>query len=36
MESIKIESGSPILSVNDFTQSIDFYRHMLGFDLAWL
>jgi len=32
---MKIESVSPILSVNDLAQSIDFYRHALGFDLAW-
>lgn len=32
---MKIESVSPILSVNDLAQSIDFYRHTLGFDLAW-
>lgn len=32
---MKIESVSPILSVNDLAQSIDFYRHALGFELAW-
>lgn len=32
---MKIESVSPILSVNDLEKSIDFYRHALGFDLAW-
>lgn len=32
---MKIESVSPILSVNDLQQSIDFYRNVLGFDLAW-
>ena len=32
---MKIESVSPILSVNDLAKSIDFYRHTLGFDLAW-
>lgn len=32
---MKIESVSPILSVNDLAKSIDFYRHALGFDLAW-
>lgn len=32
---MKIESISPILSVTDLARSIDFYRHTLGFDLAW-
>ncbi|WP_149195060.1 VOC family protein [Luteimonas suaedae] len=32
---MKIESVSPILSVTDLARSIDFYRHALGFDLAW-
>lgn len=32
---MKIESVSPILSVDDLAKSIDFYRHALGFDLAW-
>lgn len=32
---MKIESVSPILSVNDLAESIDFYRDVLGFDLAW-
>jgi uncharacterized glyoxalase superfamily protein PhnB len=32
---MKIESVSPILSVTDLAGSIDFYRHVLGFDLAW-
>ena len=32
---MKIESVSPILSVTDLARSIDFYRHTLGFDLAW-
>lgn len=32
---MKIKSVSPILSVTDLAQSIDFYRHVLGFDLAW-
>lgn len=32
---MKIESVSPIFSVNDLAKSIDFYRHALGFDLAW-
>lgn len=32
---MKIESVSPIFSVNDLAGSIDFYRQSLGFDLAW-
>lgn len=32
---MKIESVSPILSVKDLAQSIDFYRNVLRFDLAW-
>lgn len=32
---MKITSVSPILSVTDLANSIDFYRHDLGFDLAW-
>ncbi|WP_407353301.1 VOC family protein [Luteimonas sp. R10] len=32
---MKIESVSPILSVTELAQSIDFYRHTLGFALAW-
>lgn len=32
---MKIESVSPILSVNDLAESIAFYRHALGFELAW-
>ncbi|MDG6349568.1 VOC family protein [Luteimonas sp. 8-5] len=32
---MKIVSVSPIFSVNDLAASIDFYRHALGFDLAW-
>ena len=32
---MKIESVSPILSVDDLVKSIAFYRHPLGFDLAW-
>lgn len=32
---MKMESVSPILSVTDLAESIDFYRHTLGFDLAW-
>jgi len=32
---MKIESVSPVLSVTDLTQSINFYRDALGFDLAW-
>ncbi len=32
---MKIQSVSPILSVTDLAQSMDFYRHALGFDLAW-
>jgi catechol 2,3-dioxygenase-like lactoylglutathione lyase family enzyme len=32
---MKLESVSPILSVNDLTQSLDFYWYVLGFDLAW-
>ena len=34
-ESMKIESVSPILSVDDLVKSIAFYRHPLGVDLAW-
>lgn len=32
---MKITSLSPILSVNDIGESIEFYRRVLGFDLAW-
>lgn len=32
---MKIESVSPILSVNDLAKAIDFYCRTLGFDLAW-
>ncbi len=32
---MKIESVSPVLSVTDLTRSINFYRDVLGFDLAW-
>lgn len=32
---MKIESISPILSVTDLAESIGFYCHTLGFDLAW-
>lgn len=32
---MKIESVSPILSVSDLAESLDFYCHKLGFDLAW-
>lgn len=32
---MKIESVSPILSANDLAESMDFYRHALGFELAW-
>ncbi len=32
---MKIESVSPILSVNDLAASLDFYCQVLGFDLAW-
>lgn len=32
---MKIESVSPILSVNDLAGALDFYCHALGFDLAW-
>lgn len=32
---MKIESVSPIFSVDDLAKSIDFYRNTLGFDLAW-
>lgn len=32
---MKIESLSPVFSVTDLARSIDFYRHALGFDLAW-
>lgn len=32
---MKIESISPILSVNDLAKSLDFYCHTLGFELAW-
>ncbi|MBX3726796.1 MAG: VOC family protein [Xanthomonadales bacterium] len=32
---MKIESVSPVLSVGDLVESMDFYRHLLGFDLAW-
>ena len=34
-EPMKIQSISPIFSVTDLAQSIDFYRQVLGFDLAW-
>lgn len=32
---MKIESVSPILSVDDLAESMDFYCRVLGFDLAW-
>ncbi len=32
---MKIESVSPILSVDDLGKAMDFYRRTLGFDLAW-
>lgn len=32
---MKIESISPILSVDHLAESMDFYRNVLGFDLAW-
>lgn len=32
---MKIESVSPILTVNDLAESIGFFRDALGFDLAW-
>jgi predicted enzyme related to lactoylglutathione lyase len=35
MDSVKLVSVSPILKVHDLSQAIDFYRHTLGFDLAW-
>ncbi|QPF75809.1 hypothetical protein G8A07_24790 [Roseateles sp. DAIF2] len=35
MESIQLESVSPILTVHDLAQAIEFYRRVLGFDLAW-
>jgi len=35
MESVKLQSVSPILSVDDLPRAIEFYRSTLGFDLAW-
>lgn len=32
---MKFESVSPIFSVTDLQQSMDFYRDVLGFDVAW-
>ncbi|MGS7839877.1 glyoxalase superfamily protein [Stenotrophomonas maltophilia] len=32
---MKIESISPILSVDHLAESIAFYRSVLGFELAW-
>ena len=32
---MKFESVSPIFSVTDMQQSVDFYRDVLGFDVAW-
>ncbi|WP_395024906.1 VOC family protein [Comamonas odontotermitis] len=32
---MKFESVSPIFSVTDLQQSMDFYRDVLGFDIAW-
>ena len=32
---MKFESVSPIFSVADLHQSLDFYRNVLGFDVAW-
>lgn len=32
---MKFESVSPIFSVTDLPQSIDFYRRVLGFGIAW-
>jgi predicted enzyme related to lactoylglutathione lyase len=35
MEAVKFNSVSPILTVNDLSQAIEFYQRTLGFDLAW-
>lgn len=35
MESAKFVSVSPIFTVHDLAQAIEFYRYTLGFDLAW-
>jgi len=35
LESVKVESVSPILAVRDLAQAIAFYQRVLGFDLAW-
>lgn len=35
MESVKLESVSPILTVRDLPQALEFYQRVLGFDLAW-
>lgn len=32
---MKITSVCPIFSVTNLAESLDFYRGMLGFDLAW-
>ncbi len=35
MESVKLGSISPILTVHDLPQALEFYQRTLGFDLAW-
>lgn len=35
MTSVKLESISPIFTVHDLSQALEFYQHRLGFDLAW-
>lgn len=35
MAATKMESVSPILTVDDLSEALDFYQRTLGFDLAW-
>jgi len=35
MPPVQLKSVSPILTVHDISQALEFYQHSLGFDLAW-
>ena len=35
MAATKMESVSPILTVDDLSEALEFYQRTLGFDLAW-
>ena len=35
MAATKMESVSPILTVDDLSEALEFYQWTLGFDLAW-